>query len=600
MYARSCVSDLQRSGRHALDADEEFPTETIPVITEPDNVRESSWVAPIVVLAVLGVVGAGALVLYRSDTVLIGVACGWVVATALVLYWGSRVRGSTEAFGRSAAEAELREVVYELTQAQRKLVTLERARQDLRAGLADVDGAARARQVQYAELLRDLVDQTANRWPVAPPPEQQVGQVLAAGSGPDEDPVVAGIGRLRELLGGLAVPVVRSEVGFGPAPEPGFARVLVNVGRRTQDFAHRAIEELDELIHKISDPALLRYLWAIDHLLSRLRRVSENLILIEGPTAPRQWRQPVTLLSALRQAKAEIDNYERVQLLRPIPGTVLGHVVVPLAHLVAELLENAANYSKPESPIKLSARQVTAGIAVSVDDEGFGMPDGTLDRANDLLNSDIDVDTLVQEGRLVGLWVVAHIARMYGMRVELSRNIFGGTTASIVIPPTLIHEPEEVAAAAPAAAAVETIETKAVAEPVVAPAPVIEPVAPVVAEPEPEPVAVYAEPAGWPTESPDVPGSEESVADDGLPPLPKRPPGTQSMVAQLRSPNTAAPPAAAPTTPPASAAMANFLMATQAIRADGTDSGERPDSVDDVDDAAQPGDSQGDPQHNAR
>lgn len=611
------MSELHRSGRHALDkarTAKEFPTEPIPVIVEPGAARQPSWIPPVIVLAAVGVIAGGALVVYRSNYVTIGAGCAWVAATGLVLYWNSRVRNAAELRGRARAQVELRNIGYQLDQAQRSASALKQENDRLRGGLANADRSARNRWDKYAELLRDLHSQAANRWPAAAGAARHTDDVPAtasAGARPDDDPVIASIAALRDLLGALAVPATSGEIAPGSTPDPGFRQVLVDVGRRTQDFAHRAIEELDELIHRISDPELLRYSFAIDHLLSRLRRVSENLILIDGPTAPRQWRQPVTLLSALRQAKAEIDHYDRVQLVRPIPGTVLGHVVVPLAHLVAELLENAANYSKPESGIKLRGRYVTAGIAVSVDDEGFGMSDATLDRANELLNTDNDVTTLVREGRLVGLWVVANIARMYGMRVELSRNIFGGTTASVVIPPALIHEPADVDDGQPAASARgPAVPTEAAA------VSVVDTVdadradhygsgQPGVYEAEPAEVGMPgragAEPRSgddgqtgdWPTdESPDTPGGEESIPEGALPPLPKRPPGTASMASQLRTPATTT--TTTSPAPAASPAIANFLLATQAIRAEGTA------QLDSSDDGAHPGDSQGDPHHNAR
>lgn len=532
------------------------------MIIEPDRHR-LAWLFPVLVLALLGVAGGWALLYHDSATVVIGVAGGWVAATALVLYWNYRVRNAAEAHGKAEARIRLQHTDYQLLRAEQRASLLEQEAQQLRAGLAATDQSARNRQEQYSALLGDLLDETAHRWPDATawPTAEQAADT--SGKSGHDDVVVVTIARLRELLRG-----VRPEITAG-SPPPGFARVMVDIGRRTQDFTHRAIEELDELIHKISDPTLLRNLWAIDHLLSRLRRVSENLILIEGPTAPRQWRRPVTLLSVLRQAKAEIDHYERVHLVRPVPGTILGHVVVPLAHLVAELLENGADFSKPETPIKLSARHVTAGIAISIDDEGFGLTDTALDRANELLRSDIGIESLIYEGRLVGLWVVAHIAGMYGMRVELSRNIFGGTTASIVIPPTLLHEPEDAADAERSATATGT-QIEAVA-------------APPVVDPTPSRVAVERVPAALPAAPAQKALSSEQPDPGGvLPPLPKRPPGTASMATQLRSPRSAA--TAAPAASAESSTMAAFLSTTQAIRS-GTAQPGSPDDSDHSSDA---------------
>lgn len=567
------MSELRGLGRHARLADEEFPTQTIPVITEPERLR-SAWLFPVLVLAVLGAAGGWALLYHDSTDVRIGVVGGWIVATALVLLWNHRIRDAAATHGKAETRVLLQHSEYQRQRAEQRASLLEQETQQLRAGLAAADEQGRGRRERYTALLSDLFDDATNRWPDATPWPTAEQAADTSGEPVQDDAVVASIARLRELLSG-----VRPEIAAG-SPPPGIAQVMVDIGRRTQDFTHRAIEELDELIHQISDPALLRNLWAIDHLLSRLRRVSENLILIEGPTAPRQWRQPVTLLSVLRQAKAEIDQYERVQLVRPVPGTILGHVVVPLAHLVAELLENGAAFSKPETPVKLSARRVTAGIAVSIDDEGFGLTDAALDRANDLLRSDIGIESLVYEGRLVGLWVVAHIAGMYGMRVELSRNIFGGTTAAIVIPPTLLHETEDATGTDAQLEAVAPVPEVAEAElpSRVAVEPPVRRVAPA--------LPARPAPALPPAPTSDAPGEQADPAGE-LPPLPKRPAGTASMAAQLRAPRSTG--AAAPAAPAESATMAAFLTTTQAIRA-GT---AQPGRSGQADDGAQPGNPQG-------
>ncbi len=66
--------------------------------------------------------------------------------------------------------------------------------------------------------------------------------------------------------------------------------VFVNLARRMQSLAHRAIQGLDELENQVEDPDLLKGLFRVDHLSTRMRRQAESLAVIGGAASRRQWR----------------------------------------------------------------------------------------------------------------------------------------------------------------------------------------------------------------------------------------------------------------------------------------------------------------------
>lgn len=215
--------------------------------------------------------------------------------------------------------------------------------------------------------------------------------------------------------------------------------VFVNLARRLQSLVHREISILDELEHEIEDPDLLKGLFHVDHLATRIRRHAENLAVLGGAVSRRQWSNPVSMTEVLRSAIAEVEQYSRVKLVPPIDGTLRGHAVADVIHLLAELVENATVFSAPHTQVLLRANLVTSGLAIEVEDRGLGMPVDEQHKMNTLLTDpdQVNVASLLQDGR-IGLFVVSQLARRHGIHVRLQTNIYGGVQAVLVVPQGLL------------------------------------------------------------------------------------------------------------------------------------------------------------------
>ncbi|MEU7382880.1 ATP-binding protein [Streptomyces sp. NPDC042207] len=215
--------------------------------------------------------------------------------------------------------------------------------------------------------------------------------------------------------------------------------VFVNLARRLQSLVHREISILDELENDIEDPDLLKGIFHVDHLATRVRRHAENLAVLGGAVSRRQWSNPVCMTEVLRSAIAEVEQYSRVRLAPPIEGRLRGHAVADVIHLVAELVENATLFSAPQTQVLLRASLVTSGLAVEVEDRGLGMPVGEQVRMNALLADpdQVNVASLLADGR-IGLYVVSQLARRHGVHVRLQTNIYGGVQAVVVLPQALL------------------------------------------------------------------------------------------------------------------------------------------------------------------
>lgn len=233
--------------------------------------------------------------------------------------------------------------------------------------------------------------------------------------------------------------LVRLAVPAAPSDSDRKVEVFVNLARRLQSLVHREISLLDELEDTVEDPDLLKELFHVDHLATRIRRHAENLAVLGGSASRRQWTRPIDLSEVLRSSVAEVEQYTRVKVVPPAGGTVRGHAVADVVHLLAELVENATVFSAPDTDVVVRAERVTAGIAVEVEDRGLGMPAGEQHRMNALLGDpdQVSVRHLLADGR-IGLFVVSALARRHGIAVELKSNIYGGVLAVLVLPQALL------------------------------------------------------------------------------------------------------------------------------------------------------------------
>lgn len=271
--------------------------------------------------------------------------------------------------------------------------------------------------------------------------ERPAPPIAAQGHVPDDDPfgLLARDLEQSQYVAWQAVQRVADRVSGGRTDQR--VQIFVNLARRMQSLVHREIELLDDLEAKVEDPELLKGLFTVDHLATRMRRQSESLAVLGGSVSRRQWTRQVTMHEVLRAAIAEVEQYSRVKVVPPVEGVLRGAAVSDVIHLIAELVENATKFSPPRTTALLRAQKVAAGVAIEVEDRGLGILRADQQRMNALLNDPgtIDIDELLRDGR-IGLFVVSTLARRHGIRVQLQHNIFGGTQAVVVLPGTLLED----------------------------------------------------------------------------------------------------------------------------------------------------------------
>ncbi|WP_286251055.1 sensor histidine kinase [Streptomyces graminofaciens] len=224
----------------------------------------------------------------------------------------------------------------------------------------------------------------------------------------------------------------------------GSEKVFAQLIRRTQILIHRLISLLDDLERKHEDSDLLKDIFKVDHLATRVRRHAENLVILSGSPPTRRMTAPVSITDVMRSAVAETEAYTRVKIKNQPADRRLaltGRAVSDVTHLLAELIENGTSFSPPDTQVTVSATKVAKGLAIHVEDHGLGVPEELRHKANHLLAHPPKVDmTALGEDPRLGHFVVARLAERNNIKVELRESVYGGTLVVVLLPGDLLEE----------------------------------------------------------------------------------------------------------------------------------------------------------------
>jgi signal transduction histidine kinase len=307
--------------------------------------------------------------------------------------------------------------------------------------------------VLIRSVLRPLLQLRAGAMNLAevwlPDALRHITQVGGEGRPPGVRPV--GVSS-RDEIGDVAraVDQVQGEVLRLASDEAGLrgqlSELFAELSARGQALMDRQIRLISDIEHGERDADRLASLVTASDLATRMRRYSQNLLVLAGRELPGRWHQPVMLVDVIRSGVSQIGEHERVAV-RAQPGiAVSGPAANDVAHVVAELAENATSLSTPDSPVDISGRALaTGGVLVEVTDQGVGMNPETMARANWRLDNPPPMDAVVS--RNMGLFVVGRLAARHGIKVRLQPASAGGLTALVWLPDAIVMLPDAGASA---------------------------------------------------------------------------------------------------------------------------------------------------------
>jgi signal transduction histidine kinase len=248
------------------------------------------------------------------------------------------------------------------------------------------------------------------------------------------------IGQVREAFNAVQRTAVEAAVDEARLRR-GISDVFRNLARRSQSLLHRQLALLDAMERRATEPGELEDLFRIDHLTTRMRRHSEGLIILSGESPGRGWRSPVPLADVLRAAVAEVEDYTRIRVTTGTRAALVGAAVTDVIHLIAELAENATIFSPPNTPVRIHGDIVGRGFAVEIEDRGLGISEEKLAEINRNLAHPPPFD--LSGSDQLGLFVAGQLARRHQIQISLRPSPYGGTTAIVLIPLTLITDDDD-------------------------------------------------------------------------------------------------------------------------------------------------------------
>ncbi|GGP47180.1 ATPase [Streptomyces variabilis] len=294
--------------------------------------------------------------------------------------------------------------------------------------------------IELVGLRDDALDIAHRKLPEAMRKLRGGGEIDIRAEAPHGPPAQDETGQVAQALGtvhraALRAAVERAELAGG------ISGVFVNLARRSQVLVHRQLSLLDSMERRSDDPDELSDLFRLDHLTTRMRRHAESLIILSGAAPGRAWRKPVPLTDVVRAAVSEVEDYARVEVRQLAEASVAGAAVADLTHLLAEIIENAAQFSPPHTRVRVTGEPVGNGYAVEVEDRGLGMGKEALAEANRRITESEALD-LFDSDRL-GLFVVSRLAARHAVKVHLKTSPYGGTTAVVLLPTALLDDRAE-------------------------------------------------------------------------------------------------------------------------------------------------------------
>ncbi|MGW0635427.1 ATP-binding protein [Nocardia salmonicida] len=213
------------------------------------------------------------------------------------------------------------------------------------------------------------------------------------------------------------------------------------LARRSKSLVDHQLTLIEAMEYDEKDPRLLENLFRLDHLAARMRRNGDNLLILAGTKQRRTKSAPVEIADVLRAAISEVEDYERVKLGATPRGSLVEPAASDMAHLFAELLDNALRASPPETDVKFTFAQAhDQGLLIEVADRGIGMPPAEMSEINHRLGQTAEPGP--DTARHMGLFVVGRLAERHGLTVRL-RPTFDtardpGVTVTVHVPVGLI------------------------------------------------------------------------------------------------------------------------------------------------------------------
>ncbi|MFE3327022.1 ATP-binding protein [Streptomyces sp. NPDC059176] len=213
--------------------------------------------------------------------------------------------------------------------------------------------------------------------------------------------------------------------------------------RAIQALASEQQVAISEMQDRHDHPDVLQDLLEVDHANAQFGRRAQAIAVLCGSWPGRQ-RAASALVEVVRGATSRIRDYRRIRIRGTVDVAVESRAVEPVVLAVAELLDNAARHSQPNTQVEVGIQAVHNGACIVIDDAGVGMDGQALEKASTLLSGRRTVDvTRLEDPPQFGFAVIGVLAQRYGFSVSVdTHSPYGGVRAVVFLPSVLLTRPD--------------------------------------------------------------------------------------------------------------------------------------------------------------
>jgi signal transduction histidine kinase len=208
--------------------------------------------------------------------------------------------------------------------------------------------------------------------------------------------------------------------------------MMKTLARRGQSLIRRQQQVMEALVEGTSTASIPDEWRSVYHLLARMRRNEENLLLLAGGDPQRRYNHPAGLEAIIRDAVAEIEDAGRVVVENQVGARLETKPAGDLVRILAELLDNAASYSPPTQSVRVTSRRSGSEIVISIADDGIGLAPEPMAAINRRLAEPTQLNSELTA--TMGLLVVGRLAAEHSISVQLHSTMGKGTLALVRIP----------------------------------------------------------------------------------------------------------------------------------------------------------------------
>lgn len=160
------------------------------------------------------------------------------------------------------------------------------------------------------------------------------------------------------------------------------------------------------------------------------------------------YRKNVNIISIVEETVLSVVKYAERKSIEVIFDTeaeeeVIACDPVAIERVILNLLSNAIKYTAKSGRIEVNIKLQKAGVVISVEDCGTGIPDNKLEIIFESFTQADYIMTRECEGSGIGLSIVQSIVKMHGGTVKVQSEVGKGSRFEVILPRVQISEKQK-------------------------------------------------------------------------------------------------------------------------------------------------------------